>query len=106
MNKIESIKIFSVYKMEKKSPENVYRMIPFEELLTILNASNGVKAHIMADDLVIEVNGCNELMVARLIQDAIDMALPWLSYHGIYVNPRNVNVSMTWCVKHLSEKHN
>ena len=53
-----------------------------------------------------EVNGCNELTVARLIQDAIDMALPWLSYHGIYVNPRNVNVSMTWCVKHLIEKHN
>ena len=92
--------------MEKKSSENVDRKIPFEELLTILNALNGVKAHIMADDLVIEVNGCNELTVARLVQEAIDMALPWLSYHVIFVNPRSVNVSMTWCVKHLSEKHN
>ena len=59
--------------------------IVYEELLTILNASNGVKAHIMADDLVIEVDGCNKLTVARMIQEAIDMALPWLSYQGIYV---------------------
>ena len=70
--------------------------VPFDELLEILNACEGIVAIGFADDLVLLINGIDASTLSNLMQQALNKAQPWLLKYGLSISPsKSVAVMFT-----------